>query len=163
MRATWLHEPLVHFLAIGAGLFLLFAWRGDRAGGDSGRIVVTRARIEHLATGFARTWQRPPTEQELTGLVQDYVKEEAYVREATAMGLDRDDTIIRRRLRQKLEFLTEDALEALNPTDADLRSYLKDHPDAFRVEPRVAFRQVFWTRAAAARPRRAMRQGCSPA
>ncbi len=105
-----LREPLVHFLLLGALLFLFSTWKSGPS--SSGKIVVTRARIEQLATGFARTWQRPPTQRELTGLVEDYIKEEVYVREAIATGLDRDDTIIRRRLRQKLEFLTEDALEA---------------------------------------------------
>ena len=135
-----LHEPLVHFLLVGALLFLLSSRQRDTS--NAGPIVVTRARIEQLATGFARTWQRPPTDQELTGLVKDYIKEEVYVREALATGLDRDDTIIRRRLRQKLEFLTEDALEAAVPSDDDLRAYLKAHADSFRVESRVAFRQV---------------------
>ena len=140
----FLREPLVHFLLLGALLFLFSTWKSGPSG--SGKIVVTRARIGQLATGFARTWQRPPTERELTGLVEDYIKEEVYVREAIATGLDRDDTIIRRRLRQKLEFLTEDALEAAAPSDEDLRAYLKTHPDSFRVEPRVAFRQVFLDR-----------------
>jgi hypothetical protein len=140
----FLREPLVHFLLLGAALFGVWLWRKDAAGSDSGRILVTRARVEQLATGFGRTWQRPPTQQELAGLVQDFVREEVCVREATAMGLDRDDTIIRRRLRQKFEFLTEDALEAVPPTDAELTAYLKAHPDSFRVEPRVAFRQVMF-------------------
>jgi parvulin-like peptidyl-prolyl isomerase len=138
-------EPLVHFLLIGAALFLFSRWRTGPSG-DAGRIVVTRAKIDQLATGFARTWQRPPTQRELTGLVEDSIKEEVYVREAQQMGLDRDDTIIRRRLRQKLEFLTEDALEAAAPSDEDLRAYLKAHSDSFRVEPRVAFRQVYLDR-----------------
>ena len=138
----FLREPLFHFLLLGAALFGVWLSRKDTGGSDSGRIVVTQARISQLATGFARTWQRPPTEQELAALVQDFVREEVCVREATAMGLDRDDTIIRRRLRQKFEFLTEDAFESKPPTDADLTAYMKAHPDSFRVEPRVAFRQV---------------------
>jgi PPIC-type PPIASE domain len=138
-----LREPLFHFLVLGAVLFLFSTWRGVPAGGSSSPIVVTRARIEQLAVGFARTWQRPPAPQELKGLVDDYIREEVYFREAVSMGLDRDDTIIRRRMRQKFEFLTEDALDAASPTDEDLRAYLKAHPDSFRGEPRVAFRQVF--------------------
>jgi hypothetical protein len=137
-----LREPLVHFLLIGAALFLFSRWRSGPPG-DAGQLVVTRGKIEQLAAGFERAWQRPPTAREMTGLVEDYIKEEVYVREAIATGLDRDDTIIRRRLRQKLEFLTEDALDAAAPSDEDLRAYLKAHPDSFRVEPRVAFRQVF--------------------
>ena len=65
-----------------------------------------------MAATFTRTWQRPPTETELKGLVDDYVREEIATREALAMGLDRDDTVIRRRLRQKLEFLVEDSPDA---------------------------------------------------
>jgi len=156
--ARLVREPLVHFLLLGGVLFLLST--RQRGTSDAGQIVVTRARVAQLATGFARTWQRPPTDRELTGLIQDYIKEEVYVREALATGLDRDDTIIRRRLRQKLEFLTEDALEAAPPGEDDLRAYLKTHPDSFRIEPRVAFRQVHLDRnrrgAAAERDARAL-------
>jgi len=140
----FLREPLVHFLAIGAALFLFFAWRGG-SGSSSGRIVVTRARLESLAAGFARTWQRPPTAVELKGLVDGYVREEIAVREAMATGLDRDDTIIRRRLKQKVDFLAEDRIDSAPPTDADLAAWLSAHPDLYRAEERVSFRQVCLT------------------
>ncbi|MBK9963826.1 MAG: peptidyl-prolyl cis-trans isomerase [Holophagales bacterium] len=139
-----LREPLAHFLAIGAALFLFFAWKGG-AGASSGRIVVTRARLESLAAGFARTWQRPPTAGELKGLVDGYVREEIAVREAMATGLDRDDTIIRRRLKQKVDFLAEDRIDSAPPTDADLAAWLSAHPDLYRAEERVSFRQVCLT------------------
>ncbi len=137
-----LREPLVHFLALGAFLFLFFHWRGA-AGPGSTSIVITHAQIEQLAVGFARTWQKPPTEAELKGLIDEYVKEEIATREAVAMGLDRDDVIIRRRLRQKLEFLAEDTIQSSPPTDADLNAWMARHPDSFHSEPRVAFRQVY--------------------
>lgn len=140
----FLREPLVHFLAIGAALFLFFAWKGG-AGASSGRIVVTRARLESLATGFARTWQRPPTAEELKGLVDGFVREEIAVREAMATGLDRDDTIIRRRLKQKVDFLAEDRVEAAPPSEAELSAWLAAHPGLYRAEERVAFRQVCLT------------------
>jgi hypothetical protein len=136
-----LREPLLHFLAIGAALFLFFAWRGG-SGASSGRIVVTRARLESLAAGFARTWQRPPTPEELKGLVDGYVREEAAVREAMATGLDRDDTVIRRRLKQKVDFLAEDRVDAAPPSEADLAAWLAAHPDLYRAEERVSFRQI---------------------
>jgi len=139
----FLREPLVHFLAIGAALFLAFAWKGG--GASSGRIVVTRARLESLAAGFARTWQRPPTAEELKGLVDGYVREEIAVREAVATGLDRDDTIIRRRLKQKIDFLAEDRIDSAPPTDAELAAWLAAHPDVYRAEARVSFRQVCLT------------------
>jgi parvulin-like peptidyl-prolyl isomerase len=135
-------EPLVHFLALGGLLFVYFEWKGG-SGPGSTRIAITPGLVEHLASGFGRTWQRPPTDAELKGLVDEYVKEEIATREATAMGLDRDDTIIRRRLRQKLEFLVEDAVDQAPPTDAELQAWLDRHEDAFHAEPRVALRQVF--------------------
>ena len=145
-----LREPLLHFLLIGAGLFLLFGWRGGPAlqpGGQSGsqstKIIVTQGQIEHLTAQFTRTWQRPPTEQELQGLIDNHVRDEISYREATAMGLDRDDLTIRRRLRLKLETLSEDIAAATSPTDQDLLDFLAKHPDFFREEPRAAFRQVF--------------------
>src|SRR5208283_1057995 len=119
-----LHEPLVQFLILGALLFLFFQWTGGGSGAGSNRIVITRGQIDHLAVGFAGTWQREPTSDELNGLVDDYVKEEMATREAVAMGLDRDDTIIRGRLRQKVEFLSEEASSAAAPTDAELQDWM---------------------------------------
>jgi hypothetical protein len=138
-----LHEPLVHFLLLGAGLFLLYSLLGSRTGSDSNEIVITPGHVEHLVAGFTRVWQRPPTQQELEGLIREYIREEIYYREALAMGLDKDDTIIRRRLRQKIEFLSEDTAAQAEPSDEDLRAYLKEHPEAFRVDPRVTFSHIY--------------------
>src|SRR5262249_22286989 len=102
--------------------------------------------LEHLTVSFTRTWQRSPTAQELAGLIEDYIREEVLYREAMAMGLDRDDTIVRRRLRQKLEFLTEETVEMAAPADAELQTFLQQHADAFRVEPRLAFQHVYLSR-----------------
>jgi len=141
----WLREPLLHFLLIGAALFWITGFFGGRASERPDRIALTAGDLEQLAVGFSRTWQRPPTAQELAGLVEERVREEIFYREALAMGLDRDDTIVRRRLRQKLEFLSED-LAVLEPTDADLAAWLAAHPESFRSEPRVGFRQVYLSR-----------------
>ena len=141
-----LKEPLLHFLAIGAALFLYFHWSGGGSGPGSSRIVLAAGQVEHLAAGYTKAWQRPPTEIELKGLIDDWVREEIAVREAMAAGLDRDDTVIRRRLRQKLEFLVEDAAEAAPPTEEELQAWFTVHADAFRTEPRLAFRQVYLSR-----------------
>jgi hypothetical protein len=138
----WLREPLVHFLVIGALLFWGFHfWGGGGAG--TNRIVITPGQIDAMAARFTRTWQRPPTDEELKGLIDDYVREEMATRAAMEMGLDRDDTIIRRRLRQKLEFLAEDAVDAAPPTDAELQAWLNEHPDNFGIEPEIGFFQVY--------------------
>jgi len=141
-KSIW-KDPLVHFLALGLLLFVLFEWRGGGSGPESRRIVISRGQIQHLAAGFTRTWNRPPTEAELKGLIDDYVREEIAYREAVSMGLDRDDTVIRRRLRQKLEFLVEDAAAAEEPSDTDLQAWLDAHPEKVAIEPQIAFRQIY--------------------
>jgi hypothetical protein len=140
----WLREPLLHFLVLGSGLFLLFqlANRGEVRAPDE--IVVTRGTIEHLAATFTRTWQRPPTPQELDGLVDDYVREEVFYREATSLGLDRGDTIIRRRLRQKMEFIADDVAALAAPSDETLRSFFATHAESYREPSRYTFRHVFF-------------------
>jgi hypothetical protein len=140
----FLREPLLHFIALGALVFLLFHFNADRDAPQDGKIVVTSGKVEHLVTGFSRTWHRPPTQLELDGLFDDYIREEVLYREALAMGLDKDDTIVRRRMRQKLEFLTEEASTTVLPTDRDLQSWLDQHPDKFRVESAIAFSQVYF-------------------
>ena len=138
-----LREPLVHFLLLGTLLFAVHGGPVKRATGEPGKIVVSQFQIDHLTEGFARTWLRAPTAEELEGLIRDYIREEVYYREAMAMGLDRDDTIIRRRLQQKLEFLSENISDFTPPTDEELRAFLRDHPDRFRLERRFTFHQVY--------------------
>ncbi|WP_271566099.1 peptidyl-prolyl cis-trans isomerase [Bradyrhizobium sp. CCBAU 11386] len=138
-----LREPLVHFLLLGTVLFAAHGALGKRATAEPGKIVVSQLRIDHLTQGFARTWLRVPTAEELEGLIRDYIREEVYYREAMAMGLDRDDTIIRRRLKQKLEFLSENITDLSPPTDEELRAFLQSHQDQFRSERRFTFHQVY--------------------
>lgn len=139
-----LREPLVHFLLLGAALFFLDAWlRPTAATAANTEIVVSEARVRNLAQNFRRTWQRPPTREEIDGLIESHIREEVMVREALALGLDRDDSIIRRRLQQKLEFVSEEAAALAKPTDEELNAYLKANAEAFRSEPRVTFVQVY--------------------
>lgn len=138
-----LREPLLHFLLLGAAIFGAYDLLSNARATPPGHIVITQGRIEALIAAFSRTWQRPPTASERDGLIRDYVHEEVYVREAIALGLDQDDMVIRRRLGQKLEFVSEDLSSQADPTDGQLRAYLNAHRDAFRVEPHFTFRQVF--------------------
>lgn len=140
-----LREPLLHFLLLGGGLFLLYSYLSDQVLLPSNeRIVVTQGKIEHLATLFSRTWNRPPTRKELTGLIQDHIREEIAYRHGTSMGLDANDPIIRRRIRQKLDFVADDFASQLQPSDDQLQEYLRTHPDSFRSDARVSFQQVFF-------------------
>jgi hypothetical protein len=148
MLRRLLREPLLHFLALGASIFLIAALRAVPSARDtaSNRIVVTAGDVQHIADAFARTWQRQPTPAELAGLVDEHVRDEVYYREALALGLDRDDAVVRRQLRQKMEFVVEDAVAGPAPSDADLQVYLDAHPDDFRREPEVSFRHVYLDR-----------------
>src|SRR5579864_1607489 len=136
-----LREPLLHFILLGAVIFAVFGFVNRHRTDKPGEIVVTQGDLENIITGFTRTWQRPPTEDELRGLVRDYIREEAAYREALALGLDRDDMIVRRRLQQKLEFLSDDLATRTQPSDADLQSFLEAHKGMFQTEPLVSFRQ----------------------
>jgi len=138
-----LKDPLLHFLLIGAALFLVFALVKGPAGNEENRIVITGGDIEYLQANFTRTWQRQPTENELQGLIEDKIRDEIAFREAVAMGLDQDDAVIRRRLRMKMELLVEDIANLSSPTDEELQTYLDDHMDSFRKEPQVSFKQVY--------------------
>jgi hypothetical protein len=143
MLRALLKEPLVHFLVLGLIIFAVYHALNRSNEQEPDKIVVTQARIEQLAGLFAKTWQRPPIAAELKGLIDDYVKEEILYREALALGLDNDDTVIRRRLRQKMEFLSDTVIGALNPTDEELETYLKSNMSKFELDPQIAFEQVF--------------------
>jgi len=143
MMKALLREPLVHFLALGLIVFAVYHVlnRSNQPAPDE--IVVTQARLEQLAGLFAKTWQRPPSAAELKGLVDDYVKEEVFYREALTLGLDDDDTVIRRRLRQKMEFLSDAVVGALTPDEEELAAYLKANAGKFELDPQIALEQVF--------------------
>jgi len=144
MPKSLLREPLVHFLALGALLFALHAWLKPTAPpAATTEIVVDEARIRSLAQNFRRTWQRGPTPEELQGLIESHVREEVMVREALALGLDRDDAIVRRRLQQKMDFLIEEAALAAPASDAELQAFLQANADKFHSEPQFSFEQVY--------------------
>ena len=139
-----LKEPLVHFLLLGAAVFLVFRLtRGPVEAAPRDEIVVTTAQIRQLVTVFQKTWQRTPMQSELDTLIESRIREEVFYREALAAGLDKDDSIVRRRMKQKLEFLLEDIAGQVAPTENDLRAFLESNSDRFRSEPTFSFRHVY--------------------
>ena len=141
----WLREPLVQFLVLGALIYLgygLFGASDDAA--DDLTVRVSEDRIASLSAMWEKRWNRAPTEEELVGLVRAYVRESILYREAVAMGLDTDDHIIRRRLAQKLEFLTNDIARLQEPGEADLQAYFEANRQQFREPDRVTFVHVFF-------------------
>jgi hypothetical protein len=139
----WMKEPLVHFLVLGALVFALYSYIGPDAPADD-EIVVSRGQQEHLVTAFTRTWQRPPTQAEFTGIVDDWIREEIAYREGQRLGLDSNDTIIRRRLRQKLEVLADEIVSMAEPGEEMLQEYLEDNIENYTLEPVYTLRQVFF-------------------
>jgi len=137
-------EPLLHFLAIGAciyGAYALFGEKPEEASPET--IRVTAGEVAWMADSWTTKWGRPPTEAELLGMIRQRVRETAYYREALAMGLDKDDVIIRRRLTQKLEFLTQDLATATPPSDEELKAYFDQHRDEYRAPDLITFTHVF--------------------
>jgi hypothetical protein len=145
--AAFCREPLVHFLVIGTGLFLFWYTVGDRVSPQPNRIAISPAHVERLAQVFAKTRLRPPSPEELAGLVEQEIEEEVLYREALAMGLDQGDLIIRRRLCQKMDFLADDLSAVQNPNDEQLQAFLSRHASKFGGEPLTSFAQVFVNRA----------------
>lgn len=145
MRAL-IREPLIQFLVLGAGIFVLFLYVGDRAEIEPDEILVSAGQIERLSQIFRKTRLRPPTQQELEGLIDEHIREEVFYREAKLLGLDRDNAVIRRHLRQRMEFLSEDIALQTDPTEGELAQFLADHPQSFRVDPQVSFRHIYFSR-----------------
>lgn len=138
-----LREPLLHFFLLGALLFMLFAWTNDDAMRAPDEIVVDAARVDALTQQFERVWQRPPTATELSNLVDNWLREEVFYREGLALGLDREDPVMRRRVAQKMEFISEELLGA-PASDEELRGWYEDNADNYRLDPRFSFRQVYF-------------------
>ncbi|MBW2483854.1 MAG: peptidyl-prolyl cis-trans isomerase [Deltaproteobacteria bacterium] len=138
-----LRDPLLHFLLIGAAFFLVFGLMKAPVGNEENRIVITTGDIESLQANFARTWQRLPSDSELSGLIEDKIRDEIAFREAAAMGLDQDDAVIRRRMRMKMELLMEDIAGLSPPSEEELAAFLLEQRDSFHQEPQVSFKQVY--------------------
>lgn len=141
-----LREPLVHFLLLGAAIFGLNAWLEGPRSEDQVLIEVTADDIDRLGELWQRQGRRPPTKAELRGLVETHVREEILYREALKMGLDRDDGVVRRRLAQKMEFLTEDLASAANPSEQDLERFLEARAARYGEPARVSLRHVYFSR-----------------
>lgn len=138
-----LREPLVQFLM---AAFVLFSVNhlihGHTSRGSSDVVAVSQGRVQQIAESFRLLSGRLPSRAELQLLINDFTDEEIAYREAVAQGLDVDDTIVRRRMRQKLEFLAEDAEASEEPTDVELEAWLREHQARFRIPERIAFRHV---------------------
>lgn len=137
-------EPLVHFLFIGAAIFILYGFMGQEDVEVQERaITITAGEINWLTDTWKKRWNRPPTPEERAGIIDQYLRETVLYREAVAMGLDKDDTIIRRRLAQKLEFLAQDLIRPTPPGEEELQAYFETHMDRYEPPDLITLTHVF--------------------
>jgi peptidyl-prolyl cis-trans isomerase C len=143
----WLREPLLHFLLIGLLLFGVYAYTNrGRIGIESPRqIVLSLDELATMTAYFESQWHRRPTPQEFQAMVEDKIKEEVLYREGLAMGLDKDDTIVKRRMAQKMQFLAEDVAAAHEPSSAELKAWFEKNTDKFALPSRYSFRHVYFS------------------
>jgi hypothetical protein len=161
-----LREPVLHFLLIGVAIFAAYGLVAPRER-EGNRIVVSSAIVDAMVRDHETRWHRPPTEQELAALIESHVRDEILYREGVALGLERDDPVIKRRVRQKLEVIAEEQQARDAPTDAELAAYLAQHSDRFTRQGTVSFEQIPFRGSASPSEieslRTAARRGADPA
>jgi peptidyl-prolyl cis-trans isomerase C len=143
----WLREPLLHFLLLGLVLFGAYAYFQRGRGGvePSKQITLSLDDLRTMDMYFESQWHRQPTPAEFQAMVEDKVREEVLYREALAMGLDKDDTIVKRRMAQKMQFLAEDVAAAHEPSTAELKAWFEKHNDKFALPSRYSFRHLYFS------------------
>jgi len=139
-----LREPLLHFLFIGAAIYLLYGVFAEPVLDETDKtIVVSAGEIEWMQSSWQKRWNRPPTDKEMDGLIQQYIRETVLYREALTMGLNQHDQVIRRRLAQKLEFLAKDLVALTPPNEEELQAYFAAHQNRYQQPTLYTFTQVF--------------------
>ncbi len=140
-----LREPLVHFLLIGGLLFLITSWISKEKQDSSARIIVDDAVVGKLALQYQSQMGTLPSKTTLDGMINDYIRDEIYYREALRTGLDKDDEIIRRRLSQKYAFVENDIALDKVPTEEQLEQFYATHPGLFRDSATVTFSHIYFS------------------
>lgn len=140
----YLREPLLHFVLIGAGVYLLYAAVGNENTDNERRVTVTAEEVAVIADQFVQAWNRPPTVEELNSLVSKHADVQVLYREALAMGLDKGDYVIERRLAQKLEFLAAGLTTPPEPGEQELVAYFRENLDRYRQPDTYTLTQVFF-------------------
>src|ERR1022692_4221916 len=143
----WLREPLLHFLLIGTAVFAVYAYTHRGRGGfeSSRQIALSLDDLRTMDIYFESQWHRQPTPAEFQAMVEDKVREEVLYREALAMGLDKDDTIVKRRMAQKMQFLSEDVAAAHEPSTAELKTWFDKNSTRFALPSRYSFRHLYFS------------------
>jgi peptidyl-prolyl cis-trans isomerase C len=145
--SRWLREPLMLFLIVGVALFGLFRAVQPEAfnRGATNRIVLTQDDLRQMSVQWLAQGRPPLAPEQWRSLIEAKVREEVLFREAVALGLDRDDTIVKRRMVQKMEFLAQDIAAAREPSSAELRNWFHENTPRFAQPPRVSFRHLYFS------------------
>ena len=146
---TFLKEPLVHFLLAGALLFGVYGWFNDGTDVESHKeriVYITKGQVEWLNQTWTRQKGRPPNEDELQEMLAGYLKEELLAREARELKLDENDTVVRRRLAQKMDFMVKDSAQLAEPGEEELRRLYESYPERFQYPARITFTHIFFNR-----------------
>jgi hypothetical protein len=143
----WLREPLLHFLLLGVALFAVYGYMHRGRGGfeSSRQIKLSLDELAQMEMYFESQWHRQPTPAEFQAMVEDKVREEVLYREALAMSLDKDDTIVKRRMAQKMQFLAEDVAAAHEPSSAELKAWFEKNSNKFALPSRYSFRHLYFS------------------
>ena len=141
---TWLKEPFLHFLLIGAGLFFLYGMTANEPKDEETLIEINTARADRMVALWEKRWNRLPTQEEFNGLKEQYINEEVLYREALAMGLDSDDPVVRRRMAQKVKFISNDMISIETPSDKVLQTYLDTHASKYQVDAKMTFEHIYF-------------------
>jgi len=140
-----IREPLLHFLLAGALIFAVYhALVGEPVESSTNTIVIGDGEMQFLRAQYEKLWGRPPADRDMAALVQEFIREEVLYREGVAMGLDRDDVIVRRRIGQKMEFLIGDMAVPAEPDDDTLQAYLEANRDKYLEPPHLTFTHVYF-------------------
>jgi len=140
-----IRNPLLHFFILGVLIYVAYGSFSVQEYSDPQRtIVVSPTTINWLENSWEKRWNRPPTKEELDGLINQYIRETVLYREALALQLDKNDTIVRRRLAQKFEFLTQDLIEVPKPSDEELAVFFNENINKYKIPDSTTFTHIFF-------------------
>ncbi|MHC4439629.1 MAG: peptidyl-prolyl cis-trans isomerase [Planctomycetota bacterium] len=141
-------EPIVYFFVLGFVVFGLHSFLNrakQQEDKDPFIVEVTSADIEWIRSSWEARMKRPPTQSELQGLINSFIREEILSREAYSMDLDERDLVIQRRLVQKLIFVLEDLAESADPTDEELKDYMQKKQEKYRIPETISFTHIYFS------------------
>jgi hypothetical protein len=139
----WLSEPLVHFLLIGGLLFVVYAYQNESTDIEN-RILISTGELQSLKAQWTKRRNRPPGDEEMKNLLDQVIRDRILAEEAKTLGLDRHDSVVERRLAQKMEFLFSDLVDITEPDEQALQRYLEENIQQYQEPDRVSFSQIYF-------------------